>query len=72
MNAFPARFEPAFAAALRATLGLADALDDDLPLALDLLGRMAADEVDYTLFFRRLKLGARAGARRVHRAARSR
>ncbi|HEX2571638.1 MAG TPA: YdiU family protein [Polyangia bacterium] len=54
VNAFPARFETAFAATLRAKLGLADGHDDDLPLAFDLLGRMATHEVDYTLFFRRL------------------
>jgi uncharacterized protein YdiU (UPF0061 family) len=54
LNTFPARFEPAFAAVLRAKLGLADERDDDLPLALELLGKMATHEVDYTLFFRRL------------------
>lgn len=54
LNAFPARFEPAFAGVLRKKLGFTDDRDTDLPLALDLLGRMAAHEVDYTLFFRRL------------------
>jgi serine/tyrosine/threonine adenylyltransferase len=54
LSTFPARFEPAFAAVLRAKLGLADERDDDLSFASDLLGRMATHEVDYTLFFRRL------------------
>jgi uncharacterized protein YdiU (UPF0061 family) len=56
VNAFPARFEPAYAAVLRKKLGFTDEHEheDDLPLARDLLGRMATHEVDYTLFFRRL------------------
>jgi uncharacterized protein YdiU (UPF0061 family) len=55
------RFAPAFEAAhdavLRAKLGLGDLPDEREPdnaLAIDLLGRMAAERVDFTLFFRRL------------------
>jgi uncharacterized protein YdiU (UPF0061 family) len=54
VNGYPARFEGAYAAVLRAKLGFADEREDDLQLALDLFGTMAANEVDYTLFFRRL------------------
>jgi uncharacterized protein YdiU (UPF0061 family) len=55
------RFAPAFEAAhdavLRAKLGLGDLPEEREPdnaLAIDLLGRMATDRVDFTLFFRRL------------------
>jgi uncharacterized protein YdiU (UPF0061 family) len=55
------RFAPAFEAAydvvLRAKLGLsahAETDEEDRALAEDLLTRMTANEVDYTLFFRRL------------------
>jgi uncharacterized protein YdiU (UPF0061 family) len=62
------RFQPAFEEAhfaiLRAKLGLAalaDAEEEDGALAGDLLGRLSADSVDFTLFFRRLCASA-AGA----------
>jgi uncharacterized protein YdiU (UPF0061 family) len=53
------RFRPAFesehAAVLRAKLGLGPgAIEEDRGLAEDILERLAADRVDYTLFFRRL------------------
>ena len=55
---FSARFEAAHLRVLRAKLGLASddtANDaDDRALAHDLLGRLAQNHVDYTLFFRRL------------------
>ena len=60
LERFPARFEAAHLRVLRAKLGLAhdaagDARDaDDRALAHDLLGRLADNHVDYTLFFRRL------------------
>ena len=58
LQRFPARFEAAHLRVLRAKLGLAHddpARDaDDRVLAHDLLGRLAQNHVDYTLFFRRL------------------
>ena len=61
LQRFPARFEAAHLRVLRAKLGLAhdeparDGQDaDDRALAHDLLGRLAGNHVDYTLFFRRL------------------
>ena len=47
-------FPRAFVARLRAKLGLQSAEDDDAALIDDLLRRLAADRVDYTIFFRRL------------------
>ena len=54
VNRFPALFEAAHARVLRAKLGLAREEEDDLALAADLLQRLAGNEVDHTLFFRRL------------------
>jgi serine/tyrosine/threonine adenylyltransferase len=58
LQRFSATFEAAHLRVLRAKLGLASddpALDgDDRALAHDLLGRLAQNHVDYTLFFRRL------------------
>jgi uncharacterized protein YdiU (UPF0061 family) len=54
LNRFPAIFEAAYARVLRAKIGLANENEDDLPLAADLLERLAANEVDYTLLFRGL------------------
>ncbi|HEY2903518.1 MAG TPA: YdiU family protein [Polyangia bacterium] len=62
LERFPARFEAAHLQVLRAKLGLAHIDDpannaadaDDRALAHDLLGRLAENHVDYTLFFRRL------------------
>ncbi|HEY2512596.1 MAG TPA: protein adenylyltransferase SelO family protein, partial [Polyangiaceae bacterium] len=54
LQAFPALFGAAYARVLRAKLGLFTEEDADGALAEDLLGRLAANEVDYTLFFRRL------------------
>jgi serine/tyrosine/threonine adenylyltransferase len=51
---FPDVFEAAFARVLRAKLGLVREEEDDLTLAADLLERMAASGVDYTLLFRGL------------------
>ena len=50
----PAAFEVAYTRVLRAKLGLAREDDDDDGLAADLLERMASNNVDYTLLFRRL------------------
>lgn len=53
-----ARYEPAYvgeyAALMRAKLGLAAADDADRELIIDLLGLMADNGADYTIFFRRL------------------
>jgi uncharacterized protein YdiU (UPF0061 family) len=54
LDRFPAIFETAHGSVLRAKLGLAREDEDDPALAADLLERLAANEVDYTLFFRRL------------------
>jgi uncharacterized protein YdiU (UPF0061 family) len=54
LERFPAIFEAAHAAVLRAKLGLTRPDEGDAALATDLLERLAADEVDYTVFFRRL------------------
>jgi uncharacterized protein YdiU (UPF0061 family) len=56
------RFGPSFAKAhadvLRKKLGLAREEPDDVALAEDLLERLAANEVDYTIFFRTLSEAA--------------
>ncbi len=43
---------------LRAKLGLGGEAEEDLALAADLFERLATNEVDYTLFFRRLCMSA--------------
>ena len=65
LDAFPVRFEAAYLRVLRAKLGLSAAGasdDDDRALARDLLGRLATNHVDHTLFFRRLCAAAEPGA----------
>src|SRR6266446_5216060 len=52
IDAFAARFETAYAAGLRRKLGLLESHTEDLPLAHDLLERMAANAADFTLTFR--------------------
>jgi uncharacterized protein YdiU (UPF0061 family) len=57
LERFLPTFEAAHGAILRAKLGLGtrpEDEEDDLALANDLLRRLAADAVDFTLFFRRL------------------
>ncbi len=56
---FPQAFNDAYLAGLRAKLGFADAREDDLALARDLLDRMAANRADFTLTFRGLCAAAR-------------
>jgi uncharacterized protein YdiU (UPF0061 family) len=51
---FGPRFEAAFNAGLRKKLGLFTEQEDDGQLAADLLSRMAANQADFTLTFRRL------------------
>jgi len=63
LTGFGARFEAAFHAGLRRKLGLLAAEPEDVALAQDLLGRMAANNADFTLTFRRLSdAAADAGA----------
>jgi uncharacterized protein YdiU (UPF0061 family) len=57
LGRFPAAFDAAYGAILRAKLGLGtreDEVEGDRALTSDLLERLAANHVDYTLFFRRL------------------
>ena len=54
LEGFTAQFEAAHERVLRAKLGVGGGGASALPLAADLLERMAANEVDFTLFFRRL------------------
>jgi uncharacterized protein YdiU (UPF0061 family) len=54
IDAFAAQFETAYAAGLRAKIGLQSVRDGDFALAQDLLDRMAANRADFTLTFRRL------------------
>ena len=62
VDAYPPAFEAAIFAGLRRKLGLHEERAGDIELAGELLERMAADKVDYTLFFRRLCDSAEAGA----------
>ncbi len=54
LERFPDQFEAQYFAILRAKLGLAREEEADLALLEGLLERLAAQSVDYTLFFRRL------------------
>jgi uncharacterized protein YdiU (UPF0061 family) len=51
---FAARFEAAYSAGMRQKLGLRSEAEGDLELAGEFLQRLAADQVDFTLAFRRL------------------
>jgi uncharacterized protein YdiU (UPF0061 family) len=54
INTFPPRFEAALFSGLRRKLGFTMEEEGDIVLAGDLLERMSANKVDYTLLFRRL------------------
>jgi uncharacterized protein YdiU (UPF0061 family) len=54
LERFSSIFAAAYGRVLRAKLGLAREEEDDVALAADLLGRMASNGVDHTIFFRRL------------------
>ncbi len=54
LERFPSRFEAAYGRVMRAKLGLAREEESDGALVEGLLARLAADHVDYTVFFRRL------------------
>ncbi len=69
LAAYWPRFEKAFHGGLAAKIGLPAAEQPDVELALDLLGRMAGQQADFTLTFRRLSdapagdIGAKAMVR---------
>ncbi|MBX3232214.1 MAG: YdiU family protein [Labilithrix sp.] len=63
LNRFADAFDAAYARVLRAKLGLHTEEDGDRALANDLFERMATNEVDFTLFFRRLGEDADAAAK---------
>ena len=54
LRTFDSRFETAYAAGLGCKIGLVERRSDDLSLAQDLLERMASNDADFTLTFRRL------------------
>jgi serine/tyrosine/threonine adenylyltransferase len=54
LERFPELFEAALARVMRAKLGLSSEDAADTPLIDDLLARLAANHVDYTIFFRAL------------------
>jgi uncharacterized protein YdiU (UPF0061 family) len=54
LKTFPERFEASYRAGLRRKLGLGDGREGDEVLADDLLARMAENQADFTLTFRRL------------------
>jgi uncharacterized protein YdiU (UPF0061 family) len=62
LDAFPARFGDAYVAGFRRKLGLMEAREEDADLLQDLLDRMAENEADLTLTFRRLSDAAAGGA----------
>jgi uncharacterized protein YdiU (UPF0061 family) len=62
LDTFPARFEEAYLAGFRRKLGLTQVRDEDADLLQDLLDRMAENEADLTLTFRRLSDAAEGGA----------
>jgi uncharacterized protein YdiU (UPF0061 family) len=62
LDAFPVRFGDAYVAGLRRKLGLTEVRDEDADLLQDLLDRMAENDADLTLTFRRLSDAADGGA----------
>ncbi len=61
IDAFPSRYEAAQAMMLRAKIGLSTSEETDAALAGDLLGRMAEENADYTLVFRKLSMLPQSG-----------
>ncbi len=51
LDGFPALYQAAWAKAFRVKLGLSTEEEDDIPLAMDLLDRMAAEKMDFTNTF---------------------
>ncbi len=62
LDTFPARFGDTYVAGFRGKLGLAEVRAEDADLLQDLLDRMAENEADMTLTFRRLSDAADGGA----------
>ena len=62
LDIFPARFEEAYISGFRRKLGLTVVQEDDADLLQDLLDRMAENNADFTLTFRRLSDAAGEGA----------
>jgi serine/tyrosine/threonine adenylyltransferase len=62
LDTFPALFEDAYVAGFRRKLGLTQVRDEDADLLQDLLDRMAENNADFTLTFRRLSDAADGGA----------
>ncbi len=54
LSTFSARFDAAYASGLLSKIGLTEGSEKDLPLAQDLLARMANNKADFTLTFRGL------------------
>ena len=69
LEGFSATFAAAHARVLRAKLGLSREESGDLALAHDLLERLAANEVDYTVFFRALCASAASASADANVAA---
>ena len=61
LGAYGGHFEAAYHAGLRRKFGLKTAVDADMTLVSDLFLAMQANQVDFTLFFRRLSALALAG-----------
>jgi uncharacterized protein YdiU (UPF0061 family) len=61
INAYPALFEAAYHAGLRAKVGFTQAREEDLPLIGELFRHMADGHADFTLTFRRLCDSAQGG-----------
>jgi uncharacterized protein YdiU (UPF0061 family) len=62
LDLFPARFEEAYVSGFRRKLGLTQVRAEDADLLQDLLDRMAENNADFTLTFRRLSDAADGGA----------
>jgi uncharacterized protein YdiU (UPF0061 family) len=64
LDAFRPQYAAAWAAGMRAKLGLADSVEDELtqPLIHDLLGMLQTSHVEYTSFFRSLGAAVRGDA----------
>jgi len=65
LDRFPELYQSAWLAGLRGKLGLATAQESDLDLANELFEAMAGQDVDYTLFFRKLAMTDQPDAARV-------
>jgi uncharacterized protein YdiU (UPF0061 family) len=62
LDTFPALFEDAYVSGFRRKLGLTQVREEDADLLQDLLDRMAENNADFTLTFRRLSDAADGGA----------